>query len=127
MRHEEMPAALAIQPRRDLARAEAVAVRLDHAGDGARRVVGAQQAPVGGDRVEVDFQAGGAQSCPAWCKSRSANRVNSASKNSWSVPVGPWRCLAMMRSAWLCTFSISRCHFSSASWNFSSESNAICL
>ncbi len=59
MRHEEVPAALAIQPRRDLARAESVAIRLDYPGDRAGRVAPAQQAPVGGDGVKVDFQDGG--------------------------------------------------------------------
>src|SRR5664279_3378956 len=49
----------------------------------------------------------------------SPNRVNSPSNSSGIVPVGPWRCLAMIRSARLCAFDIRCCQSSIAALNFS--------
>ncbi len=40
------------------------------------------------------------------------------------VPVGPCRCLAMMRSALLCASSIARCHCACASSNFEARSDS---
>ena len=46
---------------------------------------------------------------------RFAKRVTSASKASWTVPVGPWRCLPMMTSARPCAWSMSDCQLKCSS------------
>ena len=90
-------------------RAQAVTVRLDHAGNRTGWMQRTEQSPVGDDGGEIDFEnrrrnmflplpqgEGEVGGCAApqgsWelcAMSRSAKRVNSASKNNWIVPVGP--------------------------------------
>src|SRR3954467_3814429 len=56
------------------------------------------------------FSASQCRSEPSCTTSRSPNLVNSLSKNSFTVPVGPCRCFEMISSALLWAISMSACH-----------------
>ena len=125
MGDEELPAALGREPRPDDRGAGAVGVGLEHGGAIDRPAAGAagiaQAAPVGGDGAEVDREdrAGPARRVvvggsighrpmayskagppgPSASAARLPNLVNWPSKDSRTMPVGPWRCLATITSA----------------------------
>ncbi len=119
---KKLPAAGGGQRRRHFGRAQAVGVGLDDGGARGRRQRARRAAAASWRRWRRDRRSGraGARSAaltqPAQSRprrrrrSRSPKRVNSPSKNSLTLPIGPCRCLAIITSARLCAFSQRSIH-----------------
>ena len=93
--------------RRARAHAEAVAVGLHDGGGFALGASLVESPPVRGDRG--GDPRSGARAGGSAAGERLPNLVKRLSKKSFTLPMGPWRCLPMITSAWLRTSSIWRC------------------